>query len=137
MERETVMAIGWRVVAALIVGIVLVVVCGCARRVTVAPVETPTPIVVAVATPDPYAYTVVKPGDTLGGIAGEGYERGMMWPLVWRANRDEVTYPDLIEVGWELRVPKRPGAVECLEALDTAVGWPEYRGVVQDIKGVE
>jgi nucleoid-associated protein YgaU len=44
---------------------------------------------------------VVRPGDTLSGIAAG---LGMAWPALWALNRDRVADPDLIYPGQRLRV---------------------------------
>lgn len=55
---------------------------------------------------------VVSSGDTLWGLAEEHLEDGRQWPKLWRENRGhtfedgrEFEDPDLIQPGWELRVP--------------------------------
>lgn len=77
------------------------------------PTEEPTPVPTQVAeaapppppvepTPEPTAnpcnsYIVVK-GDTLWGISGSssGYNDYFLWPLIFKANRDQIKDPDLI-----------------------------------------
>ena len=49
---------------------------------------------------------VVKRGDTLSGIAKEVYGDGKKWREIYEANKDKIKDPDLIQVGWELRLPK-------------------------------
>ena len=49
---------------------------------------------------------VVKRGDTLSGIAKEVYGDGRKWRDIYEANKDKIKDPDLIQVGWELRLPK-------------------------------
>lgn len=55
---------------------------------------------------------VVSTGDTLWGLADEHLEDGQQWPKLWRENRGhtfedgrEFEDPDLIQPGWELRLP--------------------------------
>ena len=49
---------------------------------------------------------VVKPGDTLSGIAKAVYGDWKNWKDIYEANKDKIKNPDLIQVGWELRLPK-------------------------------
>jgi septal ring-binding cell division protein DamX len=69
---------------------------------TVAPTEVPTQEAEAPPPPEPTvnpcnSYIVVK-GDTLWGISGSGsgYKDFFLWPLIFKANRDQITDPDLI-----------------------------------------
>lgn len=48
---------------------------------------------------------VVKPGDTLSGIAKEMYGKAARWPDIFEANRDIIKKPNLIRPGWKLRIP--------------------------------
>ena len=70
------------------------------------PTPEPTAEPVAEATPEPppppetnpcNKYIVVK-GDTLWDISGtgSGYHDNFQWPLIFKANRDQITDPDLI-----------------------------------------
>lgn len=47
----------------------------------------------------------VKKGDTLWALTQAGAGNPFLWPLLWKANRDIVVNPDLIEVGQLLDVP--------------------------------
>ncbi len=49
---------------------------------------------------------VVKPGDSLSGIAKAVYGDWQHWKDIYEANKDKIKNPDLIQVGWELRLPK-------------------------------
>ena len=49
---------------------------------------------------------VVKPGDTLSGIAKAVYGDWKHWKDIFEANKDKISNPDLIQVGWELKLPK-------------------------------
>jgi len=49
---------------------------------------------------------VVKPGDTLSGIAKAVYGDWKHWKDIYEANKDKIKNPDLIQVGWELKLPK-------------------------------
>ncbi|MGB7963127.1 MAG: LysM peptidoglycan-binding domain-containing protein [Propionicimonas sp.] len=48
---------------------------------------------------------VVKPGDTLSGLAEEHLDEAARWQDIARANRSIVADPDHIEVGWRLTLP--------------------------------
>lgn len=48
---------------------------------------------------------VVHRGDTLSKLAREHLGDADAWPQIWQLNRDLVTDPDVIDVGWQLTVP--------------------------------
>jgi nucleoid-associated protein YgaU len=56
-------------------------------------------------TPDEF-YTV-QPGDTLSGIAKKIYGDFRLWPIIYEANRDKISSPNLIRVGMELLIPPK------------------------------
>jgi nucleoid-associated protein YgaU len=49
---------------------------------------------------------VVKPGDTLSGIAKSLYGKAGRWHEIFEANRDIIKKPNLIRPGWKLRIPR-------------------------------
>ncbi len=51
-------------------------------------------------------YTV-KSGDTLSAIARDQLGKISRWPEIWEANKGRIADPNLIEIGWELVLPKR------------------------------
>jgi nucleoid-associated protein YgaU len=55
---------------------------------------------------NPYTqwHEVVK-GDTLSKIAAKYYGDASLYPKIFEANRDRIKNPDLIQVGWKLRIP--------------------------------
>jgi LysM repeat protein len=62
---------------------------------------------------------VVTSGDTLWGLAEEHLDDGRQWPKLWKENRGhtfedgrEFEDPDLIQPGWELRIPDDPKSSE-------------------------
>jgi len=57
--------------------------------------------------PEPEKYTVVK-GDCLYKISGkeEIYKDPLKWPVLYRANRDQIKDPKLIYPNWVLVVPR-------------------------------
>ncbi len=61
---------------------------------------------------------VVKPGDTLPGIAArhEIYNDSYMWPLIYKANRDQIKDPMVIYVGQDLKIPRDISVDEIIEA---------------------
>lgn len=48
-------------------------------------------------------YTVEK-GDTLSEI---GSRYGVSWKEIYEANRDVIADPDMIQVGWKLKIPQK------------------------------
>jgi len=48
---------------------------------------------------------VVKPGDTLSGIAKQMYGKAARWPEIIEANKDRIKDPNLIRPGWQLGIP--------------------------------
>jgi nucleoid-associated protein YgaU len=48
---------------------------------------------------------VVAKGDTLGKIAAKYYGDSSLYPKIFEANRNLIKNPDLIQIGWKLRIP--------------------------------
>ena len=55
-----------------------------------------------------YETYTVKSGDTLSKIAKKKYGNSSLWKLIHEANKDRIKNPDLIQVGWELKIPAKP-----------------------------
>jgi uncharacterized protein YidB (DUF937 family) len=49
---------------------------------------------------------VVVAGDSLSKIAKRSYGDANQWKRIFEANRDRIKNPDLIQPGWELKIPK-------------------------------
>ncbi len=49
----------------------------------------------------------VKSGDTLSAIARDQFGKVGRWTEIWDANKGRIADPNLIEIGWELVLPKR------------------------------
>lgn len=47
----------------------------------------------------------VKKGETLGKIAERYYGDPSLYKKIFEANRDKIKNPDLIQIGWKLRIP--------------------------------
>lgn len=47
----------------------------------------------------------VKRGDTLWAIAKKYYGSGAKYPTIYNANKDKIKNPNLIQVGWVLKIP--------------------------------
>ena len=124
-----------KVLLVLVVASFVVFSVGCAAKQTIKPDVTPEPTMEAnvveepVATPVPGMKYVVKKGDTLWQVSSMSkiYQDSFQWPLLYKANRDQIADPDLIEVGQELDVRKDISADEKEDAIQKAKDTPPYR----------
>ena len=66
-------------------------------------------------------YEVVR-GDSLWSISGkaETYNNPYQWPLIYKANRDQIQDADLIQPGQNLAVDRNPSAADAEMAIDHA-----------------
>ena len=55
-----------------------------------------------------YETYTVKAGDSLSKIAKKKYGNANLWKLIHEANKDRIKNPDLIQIGWELKIPAKP-----------------------------
>jgi hypothetical protein len=88
-----------------------------------------TPVAAAVPTAVPVQKYVVKKGDTLWGISGKNsiYGDNFEWPLLFRANRDMIEDPDIIEIAQELTVKKDYSNDEKTDAKKKAYDTPPFK----------
>lgn len=79
------------------------------------------------APPEAMKY-VVRKGDTLWDISSKGsiYSDPFQWPLLFKANRDQVEDPDIIEIGQEFNVRKDWSSTEVSDAVKKAQDTPPY-----------
>jgi LysM repeat protein len=117
------------VAAVLVTGLAGLAGCGGKKEVKpestpVAAVETPTPTPQAT----PQRYTVSK-GDTLWGISGKQdvYGDNFQWPLIFKANRDQIQDPDVIEVGQDFNISHEFSQEDVAKAIDNAKKTPKYK----------
>jgi nucleoid-associated protein YgaU len=47
----------------------------------------------------------VVSGDTLSGIAKKFYGKASQWRVIFEANTDRISNPDLIQIGQVLKIP--------------------------------
>ncbi len=101
---------------------------GCAKKSQIKPQTTP----VAVATPDANAGSkksyVVKPGDSLWKISARKGTLGdaFRWPLLFKANRDQITDPDFIDAKQDLSFKKSYTKEEIADAVKKAESTPPF-----------
>ena len=93
------------------------------------PKEAPAPVV-AVAQPEPVPmgkYTVAS-HDTLWDIAGKTdiYSDSFQWPLIFKANRDQIQDPDLIFTMQNFNIKKDVSVEEVASAKDLASRTPKF-----------
>jgi hypothetical protein len=67
---------------------------------------------------------VVEFGDCLWTIAATKYGDAFMWPEIYHSNRDQISDPDVIEVGQNLVIPRSPSLRD--DAIAEASAWPPY-----------
>ncbi len=120
----------------------LVLVAGCAKRQQEQPVPTPTPesmdagygnptpvpeLPMPEPTPMRKSY-IVQPGDTLWEISSMAQIQGdnFRWPLLFKANRDQIADPDLIEPKQDLTWKENYTLQEVEDAVGKAKDTPAY-----------
>lgn len=54
-------------------------------------------------------YEVVA-GDSLSKIAKRKYGSAKLWTIIHEANKNVVKDPNVIQIGWKLRIPAKPSA---------------------------
>lgn len=101
---------------------------GCAYK---KPMAKPQPTPVAAAQPADSgvkAQYVVKPGDSLWKIAAKGKVLGdpFRWPLIFKANRDQIQDPDFIEARQDLSFKKNYTKEEIQDAVKKAQLTPPF-----------
>lgn len=71
-------------------------------------------------------YHTVKKGECLWWIAEyeDVYNDPFMWPLIYNANKDKITNPDLIYPGQELNIPRAGYTTEEIEQSRKGAGAP-------------
>ena len=102
---------------------------GCASQQPVVKAEpTPAPAVTATADNAPKARYVVKKGDSLWKIAGskKGLGDPFAWPLIFKANRDQIQDPDFIEARQDLSFKKSYSKDEIADAVKKAEATPPF-----------
>jgi len=111
----------------------LVTAAGCGKKPALKPVATPAPIPVVEATPVPEEkpseiYQVVR-GDSLWKISGRPdiYQNPFQWPLIYRANRDQIQDPDLIYPGQDFTISRDYTEEELRHAIRAAQRTPRYQ----------
>ena len=77
--------------------------------------------------PEAMKYVVIK-GDTLWDISSKGtiYTDPFQWPLLFKANRDQIEDPDIIEIGQQFNVRKDWSRAEVADAVKKAQDTPPY-----------
>ncbi len=100
---------------------------GCGGKKEIQP--EPTPEVVAEPEPEPEMerYSVIQ-GDTLWDISGQMdiYGDNFQWPLIFKANRDQIEDPDIIEIGQDLAISREFSQEEVEMAIENARRTPRY-----------
>jgi LysM repeat protein len=66
----------------------------------------PPPVPVAAATDPQYTQYTVVAGDSLSLIAQRVYGDLFQWPRIYQANQDRIGNPNVLEIGWSLRIPR-------------------------------
>jgi hypothetical protein len=88
----------------------------------------PTPVPAANVEKAPEASYVVKKGDSLWKIAASKKVLGdpFAWPLIFKANRDQIQDPDFIDVHEDLNYKKNYSKDEIADAVEKAEQTPPF-----------
>jgi len=111
---------------------ILIAAAGCAPKQEIKPEATPmaeaTQMPTAVSQETKMTYDVKK-GDCLWKISSMSdiYGDPFEWPLLFRANRDQIQDPDIIEVNQELQVKKDFSKEQTDKAIEEAKETPPYK----------
>ena len=57
---------------------------------------------------DVYETYEVVAGDSLSKIAKKKYGHANDWKRIYEANKDLIKNPDVIQIGWKLKIPAKP-----------------------------
>ena len=76
---------------------------------------------------------IVREGDNLWDIAGKNsvYGNPFQWPLLFKANRDQIENPDIIEIDQELDIKSDFSNEEVEEAIQKAKDTPPYQPLLK------
>jgi len=76
---------------------------------------------------------IVKRGDTLPGIAAKHdiYNDSFLWPLIYKANRDQIKDPKSLYTGQDLKIPRDVSMEDIIQARREA-GAPEPDKIPKD-----
>jgi hypothetical protein len=102
---------------------------GCASKSDVKPEPTPVPVATAVPVKaSGMKHYVVKKGDSLWKISARksGLGDPFRWPLIFKANRDQIQDPDFIEAAQDLSFKKSYNKDEVADAVKKAEITPPY-----------
>lgn len=120
---------GKRITLAVGVCVLIFATTGCGGKREVMPVATPGPTKAYAPeeTGKVDRYVVIR-GDTLWDISGKSdiYNDHFQWPLVYKANRDQIEDPDIIEIGQDLAISREFSPEEVRSAIKNAKKTPEY-----------
>lgn len=100
---------------------------GCAGKTDEKPTTAAAPTPETTPAPEKESY-VVKKGDSLWKISSQSSVLGdpFRWPLLFRANRDQIEDPDLIQVSQDLNYEKDYSADEVASAVEKAKETPPF-----------
>jgi hypothetical protein len=81
---------------------------------------------IASETPTTIEHYIVEFGDCLWTISALKYHDPFMWPLIFKANRDQISDPDIIEVGQNLVIERGDDDATVSLARLSASNYPPY-----------
>ena len=113
--------------SALFIAAAAALVAGCASQQPVAKAE-PTPTPATAPVEGPKTHYVVKKGDSRWKIAAskKGLSDPFAWPLIFKANRDQIQDPDFVEVRQDLSFKQNYSKDEIADAVKKAEATPPF-----------